>query len=744
MKQPLYTIFLSSHYFYIMSRHFLQQDAVVTSNGIETLVQQLQQQPQQERSCSSPPTVLLFAQRKAFPEVFVLSDDRHELETIFLPAAIEKINDAFLTDDDDNNVLVHIKGIVVSAAAAAAARGVVPHDNPMILVADLDVVSFQATSNEEVAQRRLPWKWPKATSTASSSSSSTRHNNSKIQGGKVPVFLKEWTPFLSNEELAGCLAWNRTLFPNSNLLKEQNQAVSEFLEHHAAIRTLHRSQSSTAINVSTTSNTGNTNNGSNSNNIQNSNMTGAHLSALREFEGAQMDRQKASLTSNAGKENAQGAAKVVKQYRKALEYALSEESISRADQSYLTVELLCKWHKILCGEGLNADAGKIRKKKVHVGATSFRPPEFVRQDLETVCMVLRTLEPQLLKNNVQEEQKALFAATYASIVFMGIVDVHPFADGNGRLARIAVNWALRRAGVPFVIHLFATPAQRYEYTAALKLSRRNVALLPMGDVTQEQLLSAYRTAGSFLPFVQLILGRLAKTVAEFQKLVQEKSLLRNEEDEARAARNYRQRAAQGNCLICFENNPNIATLCCGKAVHLNCMAEWLSQNNSCPQCRNELPLLPARMRAPSTGGGASNVLIGQLDGDTSSTTSGDDDSESTTEEDSANEGITADVDETTTSEDDDTTDETTTEEASDDVTGQEEDDDTTDETSEDDTTCMEHDSTSEIAQPAIRTELPPKCSHPSCNNRSARDCDNYCCGRCCLMHGRYECARHNG
>jgi hypothetical protein len=32
-------------------------------------------------------------------------------------------------------------------------------------------------------------------------------------------------------------------------------------------------------------------------------------------------------------------------------------------------------------------------------------------------------------------------------------------------------------------------------------------------------------------------------------------------------------------------------LCCGKSIHLNCLAEWLKSNSSCPQCRSNLPPL---------------------------------------------------------------------------------------------------------------------------------------------------------
>ena len=53
-----------------------------------------------------------------------------------------------------------------------------------------------------------------------------------------------------------------------------------------------------------------------------------------------------------------------------------------------------------------------------------------------------------------------------------------------------------------------------------------------------------------------------------------------EEQEAQAAKQFREKAAKSTCVICLEDGPNIATLCCGKAVHLNCLAEWLVTKNS--------------------------------------------------------------------------------------------------------------------------------------------------------------------
>ena len=42
-------------------------------------------------------------------------------------------------------------------------------------------------------------------------------------------------------------------------------------------------------------------------------------------------------------------------------------------------------------------------------------------------------------------------------------------------------------------------------------------------------------------------------------------------------------------MICLDERPNMATLCCGNAMHFNCCAEWLSRSNKCPICRQEMP-----------------------------------------------------------------------------------------------------------------------------------------------------------
>ena len=42
------------------------------------------------------------------------------------------------------------------------------------------------------------------------------------------------------------------------------------------------------------------------------------------------------------------------------------------------------------------------------------------------------------------------------------------------------------------------------------------------------------------------------------------------------------------CLICLQGFPDVATLCCGKVMHVECMAQWLDRKDSCPNCRKKL------------------------------------------------------------------------------------------------------------------------------------------------------------
>jgi hypothetical protein len=66
-----------------------------------------------------------------------------------------------------------------------------------------------------------------------------------------------------------------------------------------------------------------------------------------------------------------------------------------------------------------------------------------------------------------------------------------------------------------------------------------------------------------------------------------------------AANRVRKQLGAGSCIICLGEKPNVSLLCCGKAVHINCISKWLYDKTSCPQCRGSMEKMerpPATLR----------------------------------------------------------------------------------------------------------------------------------------------------
>lgn len=258
------------------------------------------------------------------------------------------------------------------------------------------------------------------------------------------------------------------------------------------------------------------------------------------------------------------------QHKETLEYALlcKDEALSS--------ELLLRWHAWLLGDGLEQEAGSFRSEKVP----------------KTVDHLCDTLEKQWLPKIRKDPSNPIRLASFAAAAMLGILDLVPFQVGNQRLARIVLNWTLRRAGFPFCITLYSNQLEKSEFISAIQMTRQNLCLVPQGHVEEQETASILRSTGGLGPLVGYLMHRLAEGIAKLCLLVDRKSQIAAEETDARLVRIAREKAAaEGQCIICFENKPNIATLCCGKPTHLNCLAEWLKTNSSCPQCRSEIPLL---------------------------------------------------------------------------------------------------------------------------------------------------------
>jgi hypothetical protein len=284
------------------------------------------------------------------------------------------------------------------------------------------------------------------------------------------------------------------------------------------------------------------------------------------------------------------------------------------------------------------------------------------------------------------------------------------------------------------------------------------------------------------------LDRVSKACLELTRVCDEKYGFCVEAREAQAARRARERAAQGTCLICLDDKPNIATLCCGKATHLNCIAEWLSMshNSSCPVCRSTLPPVTQRVSVIRRDNNNNHNHVNQDTESTidvtESTIDVDIDNDDGQDQDESNESErilvrvfenvfdTTEEDTTTTQQEDaidnennnnnnhtnaaaaaameSTEDTTSTVETTDDTStttsGRRQEAPHPDPDTDDTTTTTEDDTTTlDAAAPAAPPPQVLYCNALYCHNRPAVDCSNSLCGRCCVLGGEYRCSRHN-
>jgi Fic family protein len=140
----------------------------------------------------------------------------------------------------------------------------------------------------------------------------------------------------------------------------------------------------------------------------------------------------------------------------------------------LTEAAIREMHKILLKEPYETDAitpdGRIVKKKVQLGAYKTEP--------NCVRMNTGEIHPYILPEDVpakmtelvewhrqQDGKNDSHPVLQAALFHHRFVSIHPFDDGNGRMARILMNLILMRAGYPPVVIKLQ---ERNPYVAALR------------------------------------------------------------------------------------------------------------------------------------------------------------------------------------------------------------------------------------------------------------------------------------
>jgi Fic family protein len=124
----------------------------------------------------------------------------------------------------------------------------------------------------------------------------------------------------------------------------------------------------------------------------------------------------------------------------------------------LSYQIMLYWHKMLFEPTKSEIAGKIRQHQVTISGSKFTPPLPVE-----IYPLLRAFFKWYNKN-----KNKIHTVAIAGLVHLKFVTIHPFADGNGRIARIMQNFVLTRYGYPM---LNITFGNRTSYYNALERSQ---------------------------------------------------------------------------------------------------------------------------------------------------------------------------------------------------------------------------------------------------------------------------------
>ena len=143
---------------------------------------------------------------------------------------------------------------------------------------------------------------------------------------------------------------------------------------------------------------------------------------------------------------------------------------------------LREMHRLVVGQTQESDPGKYRSIGVTITGSEHRPPEPIAV-------------PSLMQNLTDwlNSEKNLAPVVFAAIAHHKLVAIHPFVDGNGRVARLLMNLLLMRAGHP-IANIKREDRPRY-YDA-----------LTYADLT------------FYSPLVDLVLDRTIEVFAEMKRI----------------------------------------------------------------------------------------------------------------------------------------------------------------------------------------------------------------------------------
>jgi Fic family protein len=111
---------------------------------------------------------------------------------------------------------------------------------------------------------------------------------------------------------------------------------------------------------------------------------------------------------------------------------------------------------ILAGDFYKVSSDGEYKYKIHTGVYKTRPNSVITPSGEMFDYASPEETPSMMGDlvkwyNACEKKKTLSVIELAALFHYRYIRIHPFEDGNGRIARLLVNYILRRHGYPMIV-----------------------------------------------------------------------------------------------------------------------------------------------------------------------------------------------------------------------------------------------------------------------------------------------------